>query len=54
MNRWITEYLLSIRETSRLLHGPEGQTIAVGDVFVLKNDSPLEPCGNGQESTSLS
>ena len=38
MNRWRTEYLLNIRETSRLLHGPEGQTIAVGDIVVLKND----------------
>ena len=38
MNRWRTEYLLSIRETSRLLHGPEGQTIAVGDIVVLEND----------------
>lgn len=38
-NRWRKEYLLSIRETSRALHGPERETIAVGDVVVLKNDS---------------
>ena len=37
-NRWRTEYLLSLRETARVLHGPEKETIAVDDVVVLKND----------------
>ncbi len=54
MNRWRTEYLLSIRETSRLLHGPEGQTIAVGDIVVLKNDLTARALWNWQESRSLS
>ena len=38
-NLWRREYLLSIRETSRALHGPEKEKIAVGDVVILKNDS---------------
>ena len=37
--RWRNEYLLSLRETARVLHGPERQVIAIGDVVVLKNDS---------------
>ena len=37
--RWRNEYLLSLRETARVLHGPERQVISVGDVVVLKNDS---------------
>ena len=38
-NRWRTEYLLSLRETARVLHGSDKDTISVGDVVVLKNES---------------
>jgi hypothetical protein len=37
-NRWRTEYLLSLRETARVLHGPGKEIIDVGDIVVLKND----------------
>ncbi|XP_046856035.1 uncharacterized protein LOC124449128 [Xenia sp. Carnegie-2017] len=38
INRWRTKYFLSVRETSRLLHGAQKEEIAAGDVVVLKND----------------
>ena len=38
-NRWRKEYLLSIRETGRAVHSKPKESIEVGDVVVLKNDS---------------
>ena len=38
-NRWRTEYLLSLRETARVLHGHDKDTVSVGDVVVLKKES---------------
>ena len=32
-------YYYSLRETARVLHGPERQVISVGDVVELKTDS---------------
>lgn len=52
-NRWRKEYMLSIRETSRALHGPSREMIAVGDVVVLKNDSSSHVFGKLAKVTEL-
>ena len=38
VNRWKREYLLSIREGSRAIHGQECQHVAIGDIVILKED----------------
>ena len=38
-NRWRKEYLLSLRETGRAIHSKSEDSIKVGDIVVLKNDS---------------
>ena len=38
VKRWKREYLLSIREGSRVVNGREGQHVAVGDIVILKED----------------
>jgi hypothetical protein len=38
-NCWRKEYLLSLRETGRAIHSKSEDSIKVGDIVVLKNDS---------------
>ena len=37
-NQWRTEYLLSLRESSRVSRGSDKSVIGVGDIVILKND----------------
>ena len=41
--RWRNEYLLSMREASSSNHALSRETIAVGDIVVIKNDSSSRP-----------
>ena len=37
-NQWRTEYLLSLRESSRASNGSDKRVIEIGDIVILKND----------------